>query len=72
MFVAQIRRLRDTTDLLQALVNNEYARLTGDSPVEAKVADAENDGGSGSGDEGGKSRRHQRLSDAQVTFAEAG
>ena len=69
MFVTQIRRLRDTADLLQTLVNNEYARLTGDLPVEAKVADAENDGGLGSGDEGGK--KTPNLSVAQVAFAEA-
>jgi len=45
MFTTQIRRLRDTAGLLQALVDKEYALLTGDSPVEVKAADAENDGG---------------------------
>jgi len=34
----------------QNLVNQEYARLTGDPPVEAKAGD----GDAGSGDEGGK------------------
>jgi len=63
MFATQIRRLRDTTDLLQTLVNNEYVRLAGDSPVEAKAADAENDGDPGSGDEGGRKEtpNHSRL-----------
>ena len=42
--------MRDTTDLPQKLVNKEYARFTGDSPVEA----GDGDGGVGSGDEGGK------------------
>jgi len=61
MFATQIRHLRDTADL-QRLVNKEYARLAGDSPVEAKVADAKNDGGPGSGDEGGKKKKTPNLS----------
>ena len=43
-------RLRDRTDVPRKLVNKEYARLTGDPPVEA----GDGDGGVGSGDEGGK------------------
>jgi len=39
---------------LTSFINKEYARLAGDSPVETIAADAENDGGPGSGDEGGK------------------
>jgi len=62
MFATRIHRLRDITDLLQIFVNKEYARLTGDSPVEAKVADAENDGDPGS---------REPLSVTQI-FAEAG
>jgi len=62
VFATQIHRLRDITDLLQILANKEYARLTGDSPVEAKVADAENDGNPGS---------REPFSVTQI-FAEAG
>jgi len=54
--------LRDTTDLPQKLVNKEYARLTGDSAVEAKAGDGENDGDAGSGDEGGKKKKTPNLS----------
>jgi chromatin structure-remodeling complex subunit RSC4 len=62
MLSIQICRLRDITDLLQKLVNKEYTRLTGESPVEAKTADAENDGDPGSGDEGGKKKKPPNLS----------
>jgi len=71
MFATQIRRLRDTTNLLHTFVNKEHARMAGDSPVEAKTADAENDGDPGSGDEGGK-RKTPNLPVAQVAFAETG
>ena len=62
MFSTLIPPLRDTTNLLQKLVNKEYVRLTGDSPVEAKAADAENDVDAGSGDEGGKKKKPPNLS----------
>ena len=62
MMSVPIRRLRDTTDLPQKLVNKEYVRLTGDSSVEAKAADVENDGDPGSGDEGGKKKKTPNLS----------
>jgi len=71
MFATQIRRLRDTTSPLHTFVNKEHARSAGDSPVEAKAADAENDGDPGSRDEGGK-KKTPNLPVAQVAFAEAG
>jgi len=37
-----------------SFINKEYARVAGDSPMEAKAVDAENDGDPGSGGEGGK------------------
>jgi hypothetical protein len=36
--------------------------LTGASPEDATAADAENDGGAGSGDEGGKKKKTPNLS----------
>jgi len=54
MLATPICRLRDTTDLPQKLVNNEYIRLTGDRAVEGKAGNAGNDGDAGSGDEGRK------------------
>jgi len=62
MLSAPIPRFCDPADLLQKLVNKEYTRLTGDSPEEAKVADAENDGDAGSGDEGGRKKKTPNLS----------
>lgn len=53
---------RHPTDPLQKLVNKEYARLTGESPEEAKAADAENDGDPGSGDETGKKKKTPNIS----------
>lgn len=54
--------MRHPTDLRQKLVNKEYSRLTGESPGEAKAADAENDGDAGSGDEAGKKKKTPNLS----------
>ena len=62
MLATPIRHLRDTADPPQKLVNKEYTRLTGDSPVEAKAGDGENDGDGGSGDEGGKKKKTPNLS----------
>ena len=67
MFATQIRRLRETTNLLRTFVNKEHARLAGDSLVEAKAADAENHRDPGSGDEGGK-KKTQNLPVSHVAF----
>ena len=55
-------RRRDPTYFSKKLVNKEYSRLTGESPEDAKGADAENDGDAGSGDEGGKKKKTPNLS----------
>jgi hypothetical protein len=62
MFSAPHRRIRGPTDLLQKLVNKEYARLTGAPLEEAKAADPEHDGDGGSGEEGGKKKKTPNLS----------
>ena len=70
MFSSQTLLQRDLTDLPQKLFNKEYVRLTGESPEEAKAADAENDGDAGSGDEAGKKKAEsQPLAGAQIAFA---
>lgn len=62
MLSTSIRRFCDPTDLLQKLVNKEYARLTGVPLEEVKAAEVENDGDAGSGDEGGKKKKTPNLS----------
>ena len=62
MFSSPIFCRGDHTNRLQKLVNKEYTRLTGESPEEAKAADAENDGDAGSGDEAGKKKKTPNLS----------
>ena len=71
MLATPIRRLRDTADLPQKLVNNEYIWLTGDRAVEGKIGDGER-WGCGVQRWGGGEEDTQPLLDAQVVFAEAG